>query len=113
MVLICVRHQVLLTLYIAMVTYHVCVCVCVCVCVQVEVIDHEEPGAVKEVLTEGSYFGDKSLLYNTPMESTVRAITHVDMFTFSQTDYEKVKIKIFHPFDQFLYALITPHWKEL
>lgn len=44
----------------------------------------------KEVLTEGSYFGQRSLIYDTPMESSVRAVTHVDMFSLSQADFEQV-----------------------
>lgn len=55
---------------------------------KVEVID--ETGQVIEVLSEGSSFGLKSLLYNTPMESSACAISHVDMFTFSHADFELV-----------------------
>ena len=55
---------------------------------QVEVVD--EAGEVIEVLTEGSSFGLKSLLYNTPMESSACAVNHVDMFTFSHADFEHV-----------------------
>ena len=50
----------------------------------------DESGQVSEVLTEGSSFGLKSLLYNSPMESTACAVSHVDMFTFSQVDFERV-----------------------
>ena len=57
---------------------------------QVEVLDENDPNMVAEVLEEGGYFGQKSLIYNTPMESSVRAVTHVDMFTLSQSDFEKV-----------------------
>ena len=45
---------------------------------------------VTEVLSEGSNFGDKSLIYNTPMQSSVVAVTHVDVFSISQTDFESV-----------------------
>ena len=55
---------------------------------QVEVADIDGP--VTDVLTEGSYFGQKSLVYNNPMESSYRAVTHVDMFMLSQSDFEKV-----------------------
>ena len=50
----------------------------------------DESGTVSEVLTEGSSFGLKSLLYNSPMESSACAVSHVDMFTFSQADFERV-----------------------
>ena len=54
-------------------------------------MDEQDSDKVKEVLTEGSSFGQKSLLYsNIPMESSARAITHVDMFTFRQADFELV-----------------------
>lgn len=53
-------------------------------------LDNDDPSLVKEVLKEGSSYGQKSLLYNIPMEASVRAITHVDMFTFSQADFELV-----------------------
>ena len=57
---------------------------------QVEVTDGDDTNEVKEILKEGSCFGQKSLLYNTPMDSSARAVTHVDMFTFSQADFEHV-----------------------
>lgn len=57
--------------------------------IQIEVIDEENPGKVK-VLTEGNSFGLKSLLYNIPMESSARAITHVDMFSLGETDFELI-----------------------
>ena len=50
----------------------------------------DEAGVASEVLTEGSSFGLKSLLYNTPMESSACAVTHVDMFTFSHADFQHV-----------------------
>ncbi len=53
-------------------------------------MDETDPDQVKEVLTEEGSFGQESLLYNIPMESSVRAITHVDMFTFGQADFEHV-----------------------
>ncbi len=53
-------------------------------------MDEENCDRVKKVLTEGSSFGLQSLLYNIPMELSARAITHVDMFTFGQTDFENV-----------------------
>jgi len=53
-------------------------------------MDKDDHHKVQEVLHEGSSFGLKSLLYNIPMESSARAITHVDMFTFSQADFELV-----------------------
>ena len=56
---------------------------------QVEVLD-DESGTVSEVLTEGSSFGLKSLIYNSPMESSARAVSHVDMFTFSHADFQHV-----------------------
>ena len=39
---------------------------------------------------EGSSFGLKSLLYNSPMESSAYAVSHVDAFTFSQADFQCV-----------------------
>ena len=56
---------------------------------QVEVLD-DESGTVSEVLTKGSSFGLKSLIYNSPMESSAIAISHVDAFTFSQADFQRV-----------------------
>ena len=56
---------------------------------QIEVLD-DESGTVIEVLTEGSSFGLKSLLYNSPMENSACAVSHVDMFTFSQADFQHV-----------------------
>ncbi len=53
-------------------------------------MDEENSDQVKQVLTDGNSFGEKSLLYNIPMESSVRAVSHVDMFTFGQTDFESV-----------------------
>ena len=53
-------------------------------------MDEQDQGKVKEVLTEGTSFGQKSLLYNIPMESSARAVSHVDMFTFGQADFEHV-----------------------
>lgn len=50
----------------------------------------DENGQVSEVLTEGSSFGLKSLLYNTPMESSACAVSHIDMFTFSNADFQVV-----------------------
>ncbi len=50
-------------------------------------MDETHPDQVKEVLTEGGSFGQESLLYNIPMESSVRAITHV---VFGQADFEHV-----------------------
>ncbi len=57
---------------------------------QVEVVDDTNPRMALDILTEGGYFGQKSLVFNTPMESSFRAVTHVDMFTLSQADFEKV-----------------------
>lgn len=45
---------------------------------------------VKEELPEGSNYGDKSLIYNTPVESSVVAVTHVDVFSINQKDFEQV-----------------------
>jgi CRP-like cAMP-binding protein len=45
---------------------------------------------VREVLSEGSHFGTKSLVYNTPMKWSVVAVTHVDVFSVSQRDFESV-----------------------
>ena len=45
---------------------------------------------MSEVLTEGSSFGLKSLLYNSPMESSACAVSHVDMFTVSHADFQRV-----------------------
>ena len=42
------------------------------------------------MLTEGSSFGLKSLLYNSPMESSACAVSHVDMFTISHADFQCV-----------------------
>ena len=42
------------------------------------------------MLTEGSSFGLKSLLFNSPMESSACAISHVDMFTISHADFQHV-----------------------
>ena len=53
-------------------------------------VDHQNPQLVTDILTEGSYFGQKSLVFNSPMESSVRAVTHVDVFALSQPDFEKV-----------------------
>ena len=50
----------------------------------------DEDGNVKEILNEGSNFGDKSLIYDTPMQSSVLAVTHVDVFSISQKDFENV-----------------------
>ena len=41
-------------------------------------------------MTEGSSFGLKSLLYNSPMESSACAVSHVDMFTVSHADFQHV-----------------------
>ncbi len=49
-----------------------------------------DPDQVKEVLTEGGSFGQGSLLYNIPMESSVRAITHLEIFTIEQANFEHV-----------------------
>ena len=60
---------------------------------QAEVLDEDSTGPrmmVKEVLAEGSHFGDKSLIYNTPMQSSVIAMTHVDVFSISQKDFGRV-----------------------
>ncbi len=53
-------------------------------------MDETDPDQVKEVLTEGGSFGQESLLYNIPMESSVRAITHLEIFTIGQADFEHV-----------------------
>ena len=50
---------------------------------------------MKEVLSEGSHFGTKSLVYNTPMQWSVVAVTHVDVFSVSQRDFERVLLD--HP----------------
>ena len=55
---------------------------------QVEVLDDES--GTSEVLTEGSSFGVKSLLYSSPMESSASALSHVEMFTFSHADFQRV-----------------------
>ena len=47
----------------------------------------EEDLSVKEVLSEGSHFGTKSLVYNTPMQWSAVAVTHVDVFSVSQRDF--------------------------
>ena len=49
----------------------------------------------KGILKEGGYFGDRSLVYKCPMDSTAKAITHVDIFTISQRDFEEVLVD--HP----------------
>ena len=56
---------------------------------QVEVVN-EESGVVSEVLTEGSSFGLNSILYEIPMECSARAMTQVDIFTFSREDFKTV-----------------------
>ena len=56
-------------------------------------LDEDSAGpvvTVKEVLPEGSNFGDKSLIYNAPMQSSVVAATHVDVFSINQKDFESV-----------------------
>ena len=56
-------------------------------------MDDDDAGpalAVSKVLSEGSNFGDKSLIYNTPMQSSVVAVTHVDVFSINQKDFESV-----------------------
>ena len=50
---------------------------------------------IKEVLSEGSHFGTKSLVYNTPMQWSVVAVSHVDVFSVSQRDFESVLLD--HP----------------
>ena len=45
---------------------------------------------VIEELSEGSNFGDRSLIYNTPMQFSVVAVTHVDVFSINQADFESV-----------------------
>ena len=55
----------------------------------------EEDLSVKEVLSEGSHFGTKSLVYNTPMQWSVVAVTHVDVFSVNQRDFERVLLD--HP----------------
>jgi CRP-like cAMP-binding protein len=56
---------------------------------QVEVLSDDSDTA-SEVLTEGSSFGLESLLFNTPMERSARAVSHVDMFTVSYADFQRV-----------------------
>ena len=51
---------------------------------------NDESGKAREVLTEGSSFGVKSLLYSSPMESSACALSHVEMFTFSHADFQRV-----------------------
>ena len=60
---------------------------------QAEVLD--EDLTVTQVLEEGGYFGAKSLVYNSPMQSSVVAVTHVDVFSVSQKDFESVLLD--HP----------------
>lgn len=55
---------------------------------QAEVLD--EDSNVMEELSEGENFGDKSLIYNTSMQSSVLAVTHVDVFSINQKDFESV-----------------------
>ena len=50
----------------------------------------EDDLSVREVLSEGSHFGTKSLVYNTPMQWSVVAVTNVDVFSISQRDFESV-----------------------
>ena len=50
----------------------------------------EDDLSVREVLSEGSHFGTKSLVYNTPMQWSVVAVTHMDVFSVSQRDFESV-----------------------
>ena len=39
---------------------------------------------------EGGHFGDGSLVCNTPMQWSVVAVTHVDVFSVSRRDFEAV-----------------------
>ena len=50
----------------------------------------DEDSNVMEELSEGENFGDKSLIYNTSMQSSVLAVTHVDVFSINQKDFESV-----------------------
>ena len=50
----------------------------------------DDDSIVMEKLSEGSHFGDRSLIYNTPMQSSVVAVSHVDVFSITQKDFESV-----------------------
>jgi glucose-6-phosphate 1-dehydrogenase len=47
-------------------------------------------GKVLNVLGEGDFFGELSLLFSRPRSATVRAVTPCDLFMLGRTDFEKV-----------------------
>jgi CRP-like cAMP-binding protein len=56
---------------------------------KVELVD-EDMDTVVEVIEEGDYFGQKSLVYQIPREIAVRALTHVDLFLVSREDFDQI-----------------------
>lgn len=55
-----------------------------------EVITEEEPPEVIETLESGCYFGEETLVYNSPRKESVRAVTHVSVFVLSKDDLDTV-----------------------
>ena len=57
---------------------------------QVEVVSEDEPPAILATLIEGDIFGEISLVSSIPRRVTVRAKTHVDIFTLSKESLDEV-----------------------
>lgn len=57
---------------------------------QVEVVSEDDPPKVLDVMKTGSIFGEVSLIVSLPRRVSVRARTHVDIFTLSKPDLDEV-----------------------
>lgn len=53
-------------------------------------VDDENLYEVKEYLFQGGSFGLEALLFLVPTKSTVRALTHVDVFSFTAAEFSAV-----------------------
>lgn len=57
---------------------------------QVEVVTDEDPPEVMETLEEGSFFGERNLVFTSPRGESSRAVTHVDMLVLTKEDLDCV-----------------------
>lgn len=59
---------------------------------QIEVVTDEDPPEIIETLEKGQYFGEWCLIYASPHQVSLRAVTNVGMLVLSKKDLDAVLV---------------------
>ena len=57
---------------------------------QVEVVTDEDPPEVMETFEEGTFFGERNLVFTSPRDESFRAVTNVDVLVLTKEDVDSV-----------------------